>query len=63
MIAQFKQVCAMKSGKSTCNFLYDTTHSQEHNIMHELYIFHKHKKHTFGILESSFHTTSFQKEL
>ena len=45
---------AMKSGKSTCNFLYDTTHSQEHNIMHELYIFHKHKKHTFGILESSF---------
>ena len=54
---------AMKSGKSTCNFLYDTTHSQEHNIMHELYIFHKHKKHTFGILESSFQTTSFQKEL
>ena len=51
---------AMKSGKSTCNFLYDTTHSQEHNIMHELYIFHKHKKHTFGILESSFfQTTSF----
>ena len=49
---------AMKSGKSTCNFLYDTTHSQEHNIMHELYIFHKHKKHTFGILESSFFQTT-----
>ena len=30
----------------------------EHNIMHELYIFHKHKKHTFGILESSFFQTT-----
>ena len=57
MIAQFKQVCDEKWKK---RLQFPVWHDSllEHSIMHELYIFHKHKKHTFGILESSFFQTT-----